>query len=116
VLKPPVITERNDWLKALQHSASVSDQDWWTTFWLSLFLGMFGADRFYLGQVGLGLFKFLTMGGGMLWWIGDFLWLMSGNMRDGEGKIVKRPPQRIRTASERADKSAMSARDNKCRN
>ncbi len=38
---------------------------------LSIFLGMFGADRFYLGQPVLGVLKFITFAGLGFWWFID---------------------------------------------
>ncbi len=38
---------------------------------LSLFLGWTGIDRFYLGKIGTGLIKMLTLGGLGIWWLID---------------------------------------------
>lgn len=38
---------------------------------LSLGAGIFGADRFYLGETGLGVAKLLTCGAAGVWWLID---------------------------------------------
>jgi TM2 domain-containing membrane protein YozV len=83
--------ERGRWLHSLKQNAAWSEMNWWTTFFLSLFLGCFGADRFYLGSPMLGLFKLITVGGMGVWWLLDLILLFTNKMRDDNGGIVRRP-------------------------
>lgn len=83
--------DRSAWLDLLKDRDSKSDRDWWITFWLSLILGAFGADRFYLGFPVLGLLKLFTFGGFGLWWLIDLALLLGNRIADDEGRIVRRP-------------------------
>jgi TM2 domain-containing membrane protein YozV len=56
---------------------------------LAYFLGSFGADRFYLGQTGLGIAKLLTCGGLGIWQIVDIFLIGMGKMRDNEGNSLR---------------------------
>jgi TM2 domain-containing membrane protein YozV len=56
---------------------------------LSYFLGMFGVDRFYVGHVGLGVAKLLTLGGLGLWALVDFFLVLFGKVRDKSGLPLK---------------------------
>ena len=43
---------------------------------LSLLIGAYGVDRFYVGDIGLGVVKLLTCGGAGIWWIIDLFLIM----------------------------------------
>ncbi|MDR3002458.1 MAG: TM2 domain-containing protein [Fibromonadaceae bacterium] len=73
-----------------QTSANVSDREWNTTLLLAIFLGGFGADRFYVGKMGSGIAKLLTGGGCGIWAIIDMIALIQGNYTDAEGKLVRK--------------------------
>lgn len=56
---------------------------------LSFFLGALGIDRFYLGNTGLGVGKLLTFGGFGIWAFVDFVYIITGNAKDGDNLPVK---------------------------
>lgn len=53
-----------------------------TTWLLSLLLGALGADRFYLGKIGTGILKLVTLGGLGIWAPIDLIMLLTNNTRD----------------------------------
>ena len=56
-----------------------------TALMLGLFLGLLGIDRFYIGHVGLGVGKLLTLGGLWIWQIIDWFLIMGATRRSNIG-------------------------------
>ncbi len=63
-----------------------SDKSFLVAVLLSVLVGGLGIDRFYLGYVGLGVLKLLTLGGCGVWTIIDIILIVTGNLPDAEGK------------------------------
>lgn len=54
-------------------------------FFFSFIWGTFGVDRFYLGKIGTGILKLITVGGFGIWTLIDLVFIMSGFMTDKQG-------------------------------
>lgn len=71
-------------------SGGVAGEKSYTVTWiLSFLLGMFGADRFYLGKIGTGILKLVTLGGVAVWWLVDLIITLSRNATDKHGRKVR---------------------------
>ena len=53
--------------------AAKKDKNWIAALLLSILVGGLGIDRFYMGYVGLGILKLITLGGFGIWWLIDLI-------------------------------------------
>lgn len=56
---------------------------------ISILFGVYGIDRIYLGDVGLGILKLLTCGGLGIWWLIDLFLVMDRTREKNLEKIVR---------------------------
>jgi hypothetical protein len=55
---------------------------------LAVFLGMFGAHRFYVGKTQSAILQACTLGGLGLWYLYDNIMIAAGSFRDADGALV----------------------------
>jgi len=65
------------------------EKDWMVALILSILLGTFGVDRFYLGYVGLGILKLVTIGGCGIWWLVDVILIAMNKLPDAQGNPLR---------------------------
>ncbi|MBD8022409.1 TM2 domain-containing protein [Microbacterium sp. Sa1CUA4] len=66
----------------------MSDRSFIATWMFAWLLGFLGVDRFYLGKIGTGILKLLTVGGFGVWWLIDLILTLAGVQRDKEGRLL----------------------------
>jgi hypothetical protein len=65
------------------------EKEWLVALLLSILVGVFGVDRFYLGYVGLGILKLLTGGGCGIWYIVDIILIAMNRLPDAKGNPLR---------------------------
>ena len=94
MLKSTTLLKRADgtgsWFQAAEVPGVFSEKDWLTAVLLSLFVGVLGIDRFYLGYTGLGIVKLITCGGLGIWALIDLILIVMGRLPDVNNLPLRR--------------------------
>ncbi|MDR1811214.1 MAG: NINE protein [Candidatus Fibromonas sp.] len=80
----------------VRQNAEKNGSNWTVLLYLSFWLGFFGVDRFYVGKIGSGIIKLLTLGGLGIWWLIDLFVIAGGKFTDASGKFVEKQGKAIK--------------------
>lgn len=71
-----------------RRTGEISDKNFVVLLVLTILVGEFGIDRFYVGKVGTGILKLITLGGIGIWWLVDIILVVTGSFTDGHGRPI----------------------------
>lgn len=65
------------------------ENKWLISLLLCLFLGYFGAHRFYTGHIGIGIAQLLTAGGCGIWTLIDLILILCKQFKTADGELLE---------------------------
>lgn len=65
-----------------------SDREWLVALLLCFFLGTLGIHSFYARKNVVGVVQLFTLGGCGIWALIDFIMILCGSYKDGDGKLI----------------------------
>jgi TM2 domain-containing membrane protein YozV len=71
-------------------AGQMGQKDWLVALLLSILVGTLGVDRFYLGYIGLGVLKLLTLGGFGIWTLVDIILIATNKLPDAQGNPLRK--------------------------
>jgi hypothetical protein len=78
---------------------------------LAVFLGPFGAHRFYAGKINTGILMLCTAGGLGIWWLYDCILVGAGQFRDAEGRLIRRWDPEVMESGDRISAEVLEELD-----
>jgi len=86
--KSPESTSSNEPGASLSEQREKREQRWLICLLLAIFLGGFGAHRFFVGKIGTAILMIVTLGGVGIWYLIDIITIAIGKFRDKDGNYI----------------------------